>query len=138
MPNKKPIPKELNLLIAVQPLLETLPETAREQLISESIMISFVPGEILIQEDEENLQLYFILNGEAIVKMNGTVVGELEAGDVAGEISVSGISTPIATVIARTDIEVIAFPADSINRTIEKHPEFGRRLRQAAIRRISG
>ena len=138
MPNKKPIPKELNPLITVQPLLEALSESAREQLINESTMISFEPVELLIQEDEENLQLYFILKGEAKVKMNGTVVGELEAGDVAGEISISGISPPIATVIAETNVEVIAFPADSMSRTIEKHPEFGRRLRQAAIKRISG
>lgn len=138
MPNKKPIPKELNLLIAVQPLLETLPETAREQLISDSIMISFEPGELLIQEDEENLRLYLILKGEAKVEMNGTVVGELEAGDVAGEISISGISPPIATVSAKSAVEVIAFPADAMNHTIERHPEFGRRLREAAIRRISG
>ena len=138
MTTQRPIPKELSPLIAVQPLLEALSESAREQLISESTMMSFDPGELLIQEDEENLQLYFILKGRAEVEMNGTVVGELEAGDVAGEISISGISPPIATVTAKTDVEVIAFPADSMNRSIEKHPEFGRRLREAAIRRIAG
>ncbi len=138
MPNKRPIPKELNPLIAVQPLLEALPASAREQLISDSNMISFEPGELLIQEDEENLQLYFILKGNAKVEMNGTVVGWLEAGDVAGEISISGISPPIATVSAESEIEVIAFPSESMSRTMEQHPEFGRRLREAAIRRISG
>ena len=60
------------------------------------------------------------------------------AGDVAGEISISGISPPIATVTAETDVEVIAFPSESMNRCIEKHPEFGRRLRESAIRRIAG
>lgn len=138
MPNKKPVPKELNLLIAVQPLLEALSEAAREQLIREATMIAFEPGELLIQEGEENLQLYLILKGEATVEMNGTIVGQIEPGDVAGEISISGISPPIATVSANSAVEVVAFPADSMNRSMEQHPEFGRRLREAAIKRISG
>jgi len=138
MPTKRPIPKELNPLIAVQPLLEVLPASACDQLISESTMISFEPGEMLIRENEENLLLYFILKGEATVEMNGTAVADLEAGDVAGEISISGISPPVATVIARTAVEVIGFPAASITRTISAHPEFGQRLKNAAFQRISG
>jgi hypothetical protein len=36
MPVRKPIPKELNALIEVQPLLTPLPQEAREKLIAES------------------------------------------------------------------------------------------------------
>ena len=138
MPNNKPIPKELNLLIAVQPLLEALSESARDRLIDSSTIMTFAPNERLIREDEENKLLYFILKGEASVLMNGTPAGFTEAGDVIGEISISGISPPIATVVADTSVEAVGFPAAAINEAIEAHPEFGRRLKEAAFRRISG
>jgi CRP-like cAMP-binding protein len=138
MPVSKPIPKELNALIEVQPLLTPLPQGAREKLIAESTVMSFNAGEILIEENEPNHFLYLLLKGEASAIMNGTVAGELEAGDVAGEISAIGMSPPIANVIAESNLEAIAFPVESIIRAAREHAEFGERLRRAAIRRVSG
>ena len=138
MPVSKPIPKELNALIEVQPLLVPLPQDAREKLIAESTVMSFNAGELLIEENEPNHFLYLLLKGRASAIMNGTVAGELEAGDVAGEISAIGMSPPIANVIAESNLEAIAFPVEFIIKAAREHAEFGERLRKAAIRRISG
>jgi CRP/FNR family cyclic AMP-dependent transcriptional regulator len=138
MPVSKPIPKELNALIEVQPLLTPLPQEAREKLIAESSVMGFNTGELLIEENEPNHFLYLLLKGQASAIMNGTVAGELEAGDVAGEISAIGMSPPIANVIAESNLEAIAFPVESIIKMAREHAEFGERLRRAAIRRISG
>ncbi|HKI59510.1 MAG TPA: hypothetical protein VKA23_00620, partial [Mariprofundaceae bacterium] len=75
---------------------------------------------------------------EAVANMNGTEAGILEAGDIAGEISMSGISPPIASVIARSEVESVAFPSSAIAQAILEHPEFGRSLKQSAIQRIIG
>lgn len=138
MPVRKPIPKELNALIEVQPLLTPLPQEAREKLIAESSVMSFNTGELLIEENEPNHFLYLLLKGQASAIMNGTVAGELEAGDVAGEISAIGMSPPIASVIAESNLEAVAFPVESIIKAAHEHAEFGERLRRAAIRRVSG
>ncbi len=138
MPDSKPIPKELNALIEVQPLLAPLPQEVREKLIAESQVMRFNTGELLIEEDKPNHFLYLLLKGRASAIMNGTPVGELEAGDIAGEISAIGMSPPIANVIAESDMEAVAFPVESITKTAREHAEFGERLRRAAIRRVSG
>ena len=138
MPASKPIPKELNALIEVQPLLAPLPQGAREKLIADSTVMSFNAGELLIEENEPNHFLYLLLKGSASAIMNGTVAGGLEAGDVAGEISAIGMSPPIANVIADSELEAVAFPVESIIKMAREHPEFGERLRRAAIRRVSG
>jgi len=137
MPVRKSIPDQLSTLIAVQPLLEPLPQKAREALISEAALMNFEQGETLIREDETNDHLFILLKGEAVAIMNGTEAGRLEAGDVAGEISAIGISPPIASVIADSEIEAVAFPATAIVGMAQTHPEFGRRLKSAAIRRIT-
>lgn len=138
MPVSKPIPKALNTLIAVQPLLDALPQDARDKLIAESSLMDFKSGELLIEENESNHFLYLLLKGCATASMNGTPVGDLEAGDIAGEISAIGLSPPIANVIADSELQAVAFPVESIIRTAREHKEFGERLRRAAIKRVSG
>ena len=138
MPDSKPIPKELIALIEVQPLLDPLPQGAKKQLIADSSVMNFNTGELLIEENEPNHFLYLLLKGRATAIMNGTVAGELEAGDIAGEISAIGMSPPIASVIADSNLEAVAFPVESIIRAAREHAEFGERLRRAAIRRVSG
>jgi CRP-like cAMP-binding protein len=138
MSTSKPIPKELATLVAVQPLLEALPQTARVQLIASATLMAFDAGEIIIRENEKNLFLYLLLKGEAKAMMNGTPAGRLEPGDVAGEISAIGMSPPIASVIADTDVEAVAFPAESILQAFQIHSEFASRLRKAAFKRVTG
>jgi len=138
MSQRKPIPDELFALINVQPILEGLPQSARDLLIAESSLVVFDKGEMMIREDEENDFLYLLLKGEAEAVMNGTVAGRLEAGDIAGEISISGISPPIASLTAVEKVEAVAFPEATIAAVIGFHPEFGQRLKSAAISRITG
>ena len=138
MPVSKPIPKELNALIEVQPLLDPLPQAAKKRLIAESCVMSFNTGELLIEENEPNHFLFLLLKGSASAIMNGTVAGELEAGDIAGEISAIGMSPPIANVVADSNLQAVAFPVESIIKAAREHAEFGERLRKAAIRRVSG
>ncbi len=138
MPTSKPIPKELYALIGEQPLLTVLPTDIRNRLIADASLMMFAGGEVLIHENEPNTFLFLMLKGEATAIMNATPAGKLEAGDVAGEISAIGISPPIATVIADTEVNAIAFPATSIIRTAQTHAAFANCLRKAAFRRVSG
>ena len=138
MPEIKSIPTELVPLIEVQPVLKELPQNTRKKLIAEASFMSFTEGVAMIEEDKKNGFLFLLLKGEAAAIMNGTEAGILEAGDIAGEISISGISPPIASVITRSEVESIAFPSSAIALAILEHPEFGRSLKQDAIRRITG
>lgn len=138
MAARTPIPAELHALIAAQPLFEPLPKDALDQLIADGELMTFASGEQLIEENTPNEILFLLLKGAATATINETPVGQLEPGDIAGEISTAGISPPIASVIADTDIEAVAFPVESVIRMADEHPDFGRCLRDAAFHRVSG
>jgi len=133
-----PIPEELRSLIAAQPLFESLPEEALVKLIAEGQLMHFDSGESMIEENTPNETLFLLLKGTATAIINETPVGRLEPGDIAGEISTAGISPPIASVVAETNVEAIAFPVDTVARIAETDTGFGKRLRDAAFRRVSG
>lgn len=124
--------------IALQPLFAGLPPSIFTRLVDEARLITHEPGEVLIRENSANNQLFLIVDGEARVDSNGTVVGRLTTGDLAGEISSAGISPPIATVRADTELQTLSFPVSVITDIAGEDAAFARRLRKAAFRRISG
>lgn len=138
MATHTPIPEELHSLIAAQPLFEPLPEEALAELIAEGQLMRFDSGESMIEENTSNEVLFLLLKGTATAIISETPVGRLEPGDIAGEISTAGISPPIASVVAETDVEAVAFPVDAVARIAETDAGFGKRLRDAAFRRVSG
>lgn len=125
-------------LAEAHPLFQTLPEEARHRLAACAERITLTPGEALIREDEFNHHLYLLLSGTAKVVMNGTEVTKIGAGDIAGEISASGLSTPIASVIADTALTALAFPIEAVNDAALAHPEFADKLREIGMGRVSG
>jgi len=120
------------------PLFQSLPDEALQQLEASAERITLAPGEALIREDEFNPHLYLLLSGTARVMMNGTETARLGPGDIAGEISASGMSAPIASVIANTPLEALAFPVEAVNDTALAHPAFADKLREIGMGRVSG
>ena len=123
-------------LLAGHPIFADLPGHTLEELARSCLISSFKKGHRLITENQATQDMFIILSGQARVTINGTEVGRLNAGEVAGEISSAGISPPIADVVADTDIEALAIPRAVLNDISAEHAGFKKRLRQAAFRRI--
>jgi len=120
------------------PLFQILPDEVRSRLIASSSLVTLPPKELLIEENEFNHHLYLLLKGTARVVMNDTEVSRLSEGDIVGEISTSGLSTPIANVIAETSLEAIAFPIEAVNDAALANPAFAQKLREIGMKRVSG
>jgi len=123
-------------LLAAHPLFAELPATTLQALAHSCLVSAFKKGHRLITENETTPDLFVILEGQASVTINGTEVGRLQAGELAGEISSSGISPPIADVMAATDMEALAIPRAVLNDLAADHASFKRHLRQVAFRRF--
>jgi signal-transduction protein with cAMP-binding, CBS, and nucleotidyltransferase domain len=123
-------------LLTAHPLFAELPPKTLEALAHSCLVSSFEKGHRLITENQATPELFIILKGQARVTINGTEVGRLDGGELAGEISSAGISPPIADVVAATDLEALAIPRAVLNDIAADHATFKRRLRQAAFRRI--
>jgi signal-transduction protein with cAMP-binding, CBS, and nucleotidyltransferase domain len=123
-------------LLAAHPLFAELPAETLGALARCSLVSTFEKGHRLITENQAAPELFIILKGQARVTINGTEVGRLDAGELAGEISSAGISPPIADVVAATDLEALSIPRAVLNDIAADHAAFKRHLRQAAFRRI--
>jgi len=123
---------------AAHPLFQILPDDARNNLMESCSLVTLPPKELLIEENEFNHHLYLLIKGTARVVMNDTEVSKLSEGDIVGEISASGLSTPIANVIAETALQAIAFPIEAVNDAALANPVFAEKLREMGMQRVSG
>lgn len=129
-------PEHVSQLIAKHRLFTSIPEENRQELADACRCLKFNRGQKLISKGEMNTNLFFIAKGHVQVLDDGKVLASLKQSDVVGEVSASGLSLPIADVIAEDEVTVFALSLDQINDAVERFPEFGERmLRLARIRR---
>jgi len=127
---------EFTLEIARQPLFQELPVDAVAQICAQGVVRTFHVGDVLISENETNSSLFLILQGKGKVIMNGTEVGVVEKDEIIGEISVSRLSLPLASVIAVAEMAVVIFPAIAIQDFMLKYEGFGKAIKSMALARI--
>lgn len=117
-------------------LFSLLPGDARKELLKQSETILFKPEEKIITEGEFNEYLYLIIGGTVRIVSGGEHVATIEGHKIVGEISSSGMSSPVADVIADSDVTVFAFPLDAINDASAEYPDFGEELRNIGMKRF--
>jgi len=117
-------------------LFSTLPNSVLQHLYELGYRACFAKGEALITQGEFNYSLFLITSGEVAVVTDGEKVTSLQQGDVVGEISTSGLSSPVADVIAEVDVEVLGFPIEEINEVAFEYEDFAVLLREIGMQRI--
>lgn len=125
-------------LANAHPLFQMLPDDLRSDLVARGSLVTLPPKAFLIEENEFNHYLYLLIKGTARVIMNGTEVSKLSDGDIIGEISAAGLSTPIASVVTETTLKAFAFPIEAVNDAALAHPAFAQKLREIGMNRVSG
>ena len=117
-------------------LFAPLPAEGLEQLADHCRLETFNAGEKLIEENGDNKFLFLLISGRVKVISNGTEVDRQQAGDTAGEVSMSKISPPVADVIADGDVEAILFPSETVDAACSQHPAFAKQLRETAMKKV--
>jgi len=128
--------KELNRLVSRHVLFRKLSKKERNTLAQACKVTSLGSGDVLIKQGEFNEYLFLIAKGTLDVISDGTSVATLGKGDIVGEVSASGLSLPVADVVASSDGMVFAFPVDAINEHVRKNPEFSESMREMGMRRV--
>ena len=117
-------------------LFSLLPDDARKNLIKQSETVLFKPEDKIIGEGEFNEFLYLIIGGTVRIVSGGETIATVEGHKIFGEISSSGMSSPVADVIAETDVTVFAFPLEVIVDASTEFPDFGEELRNIGMKRF--
>jgi CRP-like cAMP-binding protein len=64
-------------------------------------------GRVLTTQDELGFECFFVLNGQAVVERNGSIIGHVVEGSILGEIALLRQTTRTATVTASTDMTLL-------------------------------
>ena len=96
----------------------------------------FAEGQRILRQGFSGSNLYFIVEGEAGVVINGTQRSKLGKGDFFGEVSVLLGEPPIADVVALRPLRCAVLAATQVEDFIVTHPKVAFRMLQAEARKL--
>jgi small-conductance mechanosensitive channel/CRP-like cAMP-binding protein len=132
-------PDRVRDLLRAQTLFHCLDDAQRDALEARARPLRFGRGERIIEQGTEGDSMFLLVCGEAAVSVqhNGEVtrVAALRAGDCFGEMSLLTGARRSATVIARTDCDVLEIEKAVMAELLEGHPELLVRLSELLARR---
>lgn len=116
--------RSVDHLLNTNPLFTGLSDRDREALKTRFRFLEVEPGATLVSEGTRVSGLVILLSGRATVsRRDGTMLGKLGAGDVAGEISLMSKSAATADVRASSKVIAIELPGAAFTKIVEARPE---------------
>ncbi len=94
----------------------------------------FAPGEVAVQQGDQGSSLYFVLQGEMLVEVDGVRVAELGCGRMFGEMSLLTGEPRAATVRALTEVLLAELPKSAIAELLDQNERLMERLSDALAR----
>ena len=100
--------------------------------------VTIPAGRKLATEGSRGREAFVIIEGAATVERGGSVVGDLGAGDIVGEIAaLKGRGTAqTATVTTTADSLTLVFSAEEFQQILDDHPEVTARVAETALARL--
>lgn len=124
-------------LVAQVPYFSHLSATEIEDIADLLRMHIARAGEVIFKEGDEADSMYFIVSGEVEINKKGEIITG-KGGEFFGEIGVLYKTTRMATVTAKTYVELLQLDIQDMEHFLESHPEFRKRiLEEAEIRRAN-
>lgn len=103
----------------------------------EITMLQFQPGAIIIREGDSPDDLYEMVEGDAVVSVRGMEIGQVNEGEVFGEVSFLTGSRRSATVTARTPCTVQVIRGADFEKIARYRPALLYALSQTLARRLT-
>jgi len=116
-----------------QKIFSYLNEEELQHLCDSGLVQNYNKGEFLIREGSLNHFLFFIAKGTVHIKSYGVRVAKLSSGSLIGEVSVTGLGSPIADVIATGPVSTFKFSIEIINKIAAKNKTFATYLHDKAM-----
>ena len=111
-----------------EPELEVVSHTLDEEL--------FAQGKHVLRQGLSGSGLFFILEGEASVRIDGEERSRLGGGEFFGEISALTGEPPAADVVATTLLRCLVVPGPEVESFLVTQPRVMFRMLQAEVRRL--
>jgi CRP-like cAMP-binding protein len=130
----------LDNLIKTSPILRSVNPTERADLVKRFAIRAFEPGERIVTQGKPSEGLFIVASGDVSIVQNDdageqTVVANLGAGEVLGEVALVLRRPPIADVVANHPTVTLFLPRDRFLEAVRAHPMVFVDLYEVAVRR---
>jgi CRP/FNR family transcriptional regulator, cyclic AMP receptor protein len=122
--------------LAGVPLFDGFSRRHLSYLAGEADEVSFVAGELVVQEGLLGETLFVFLEGQAKVVRGGKTVGRVVPGDFVGELSAIDGGPRTASVVAETPVVAVRLFRRTLVELLKKEPLLSVKLLQGIARRI--
>ena len=130
---------DLNELAKVSRLFEALDAHGRNALLSLSHRVPHGPGEVVCREGEPGGEFWVIASGEVRVSAQALdgekEIARLGHGQFFGEMAALNGDRRTATCTAVTDVELVAFPSQSVEQILSQYPAARETLHKVGLLR---
>ncbi len=124
---------------AAIPLFAVLGPRDRERVLKFAKRRTYQPGDVVVHEGDQSLNLYVVASGHARVeRADRGVVGHIKVGDFFGELGLIEDHERTATVIAEDELTCVLLPAWEFRSLLKEHPVMAVPMLHALIARIHG
>lgn len=96
-----------------------------KQLLSNSEQVLAQDNQVVIREGEKVSSIYFVLEGQIDITLDGEKVSECGPGDLLGEMSFLTGQAASADSIARQDSQLLKISQEQLATLVKAQPEFG-------------
>ncbi len=121
-------------------LLSNVSEGFVEELVKNSIVEKFKPGDIILKEGEFGDKVCLLVKGRVkvlkLADMKGKILFEMNEGDFFGEMALIDLRPRSASVVALSECEVISIPADYFEELIHREPQILINIAKALSERL--
>jgi CRP-like cAMP-binding protein len=111
-----------------RPQLESVAHTLEEEW--------FAPGQRVLRQGFAGTGLYFVVDGEAVIEIDGAERARLGRGEFFGEVSVLLGDPPVADVVAAGPLRCMVLSEPDVETFLLSHPPVMLRMLQAQARRL--
>ncbi len=135
--SEDPYRKKLDTIMGL-PFFQEFDQTDLWSLVRACPFEKYTPGQNIIKEGERGKSVFFLISGIARVEKQGQQLGIIQEGDCFGEIGYFADVERTASVIAKTDLMVMRFDADSIQTvSVETQLRFNKAFLTTVIARLA-
>jgi len=132
----------VDTLMALSAIFSPMSAEDRREALARAEVERFNAGDTIVAEGERGEKMYLVKSGHVTVSVGGgdtggsRVIAELEPGDLFGEIAVALARPRVATVTARTGVEVIGFSRAVIKEILGRYGSVKELLERVVKERV--
>ena len=123
-------------LLSQVPLFSELSKKELAAIARATKEVRHKPGSVLAKEGDSGLGFFMIMDGTAVVTVNGRPRSKLTAGDFYGEISLLDGGPRTATVTAETPMTLLGLTQWVFKRLVEQNPAIATKVLRVMAQRL--